>query len=76
MAFIILLFLIAFAVLALIAVIYMAFMFWCTSRFKIETNSENQNPISEGVSVLIPFRNEALNLENCLNSFVLQNNVS
>jgi biofilm PGA synthesis N-glycosyltransferase PgaC len=76
MAFIILLFLIAFAFLALIAVIYMVFMFWCAGRFKIQTSKELPDQINEGVSVLVPFRNEALSLENCLNSFVLQNNVS
>jgi glycosyltransferase involved in cell wall biosynthesis len=51
-------------------------MFGCASRFKPQILPEPISSYSEGVSVLIPFRNEALILESCLNSFVLQNNVS
>jgi glycosyltransferase involved in cell wall biosynthesis len=76
MAFIILLFLIVFAFLALNAIIYMAFMLWAAGRFKVEDYNEPIKSIVEGVSVLIPFRNEEQKLEACLNSFIKQNNVS
>jgi biofilm PGA synthesis N-glycosyltransferase PgaC len=69
-------FLLAFVLLALIVLIYAAFMFWCASRFKPQVSSEPINPYTEGVSVIIPFRNEALYLENCLVAFVQQNKVS
>jgi biofilm PGA synthesis N-glycosyltransferase PgaC len=69
-------FLLAFVLLALIVLIYAAFMFWCALRFKPQVVPEPINPCTEGVSVLIPFRDEVLNLGNCLNAFVQQNKVS
>ena len=76
MGFIIGVFLIVFVLLALIACIYTAFMFWCAGRFRIEPKMESINRIVEGLSVIIPFRNEAVNLENCLNGFIQQKNIS
>jgi len=76
MAFVIGVLLIAFVIFALTAFIYAGFMFWCASRFKPEILLEPINSYTEGVSVLIPFRNEALHLESCLNSFIKQNKVS
>ena len=54
----------------------MAFMLWAAGRFKEEDYNEPIKSIVDGVSVLIPFRNEEQNLDACLNSFIQQNNVS
>jgi biofilm PGA synthesis N-glycosyltransferase PgaC len=76
MAFVIGVLFIAFFILAVIAFVYAGFMFWCASRFKPQILPEPITSYTEGVSVLIPFRNEALNLENCLNSFIKQNKLA
>ena len=76
MIFVITLFFIAFAVFAILALFYMVFMFWSASEFKRGELLRPIMPSAEGVTVLIPFRNEALHLEKCLDAFVHQNQVS